>query len=223
MHEVFEEKSHNDHSEYTRDQKRNILEPTPRSSSPGVLFIPDPSSPTPRRIDLQNIPNKIYTKTPQNRYPYSHSLTAYTMPSNHAATPPLDPTFLTYTPQLADAYASGRSTYPPALYSHILAHHALTGGRFLLLLDVGCGPGNAVRDLATSFADAVGVDGSVEMVNVARREGGVAGSGRRIRFEVGEAERGLDGVVGEGSVDLVVAAMAVCGLLSYIFRCWALL
>ncbi len=145
------------------------------------------------------------------------------MPSNPTTTPPLDPTFLTYTPSLAHAYASGRSTYPPALYSHILAHHALTGGRFLLLLDVGCGPGNAVRDLATSFADAVGVDGSVEMVNVARREGGVAGSGRRIRFEVGEAERGLDGVVGEGSVDLVVAAMAVCGLLSYIFRCWALL
>ncbi len=98
---------------------------------------------------------------------------------------------------------------PPALYTEILSHHAGTGGSFGRLLDVGCGPGNATRDIAPNFADAVGTDGSVEMVNAARKAGGRTKEGM-IRFEAANAED-LDGIQGleAQSVDLITAAMAV--------------
>lgn len=111
---------------------------------------------------------------------------------------PKTPTFRAYTPAQARAYAVGRgasSIYPPALYEIILDHHAKTSGTFSLLLDVGCGPGNATRDIAANFVDAVGVDGSVEMINTARVEGVNAGRGMAVRFEVAEAE-GIDSVPG---------------------------
>lgn len=86
-------------------------------------------------------------------------------PSHHPcrptlSNPPLGP------PTLPAAAAPGAP-----LYRHILTHHALTGGGFSILLDTSCRPRSAVP-----FSDAVGVDGSFEMINVARGEGTLSGA-----------------------------------------------
>jgi trans-aconitate 3-methyltransferase len=96
------------------------------------------------------------------------------------------------------------------LYERIFAEHAASGGGFGFVLDVGCGPGSAARDLAPVFEYAVGVDPGEEMVNVARERGGETKEGEKIRFEVYEAERmaGAPGML-LGEVDLITVATAV--------------
>jgi trans-aconitate 3-methyltransferase len=121
-----------------------------------------------------------------------------------------DPTFRSYTAEQAKTYASRRLSYPHAFYDAILSRHSATGGQFNLLLDVGCGPGNATRDVAPSFDRAVGVDAGPAMIGAARELGGRTRSGCEIRFEVSPAEE-LSHVEGLelASVDLLIAAMAV--------------
>ena len=127
------------------------------------------------------------------------------------ATPKVsDPTFRSYTAEEAKTYASRRLSYPHAFYETVLSHHSATGGQFNLLLDVGCGPGNAARDVAPSFDRAVGVDAGAAMIGAARELGGRTMSGSEIRFEVSPAEdfshvEGLE----RASVDLLISAMAV--------------
>lgn len=132
------------------------------------------------------------------------------------ASKPSDPTFRSYTPDQARRYAESRPSYPPKLYDTILRHHAATGGRFDVLVDVGCGPGTATRDLAASFARAVGLDAGEEMIATARRLGGMTAKGEPVRFFVSEAERIADAEgVEKGSVDLLTSAMAVRFILTY--------
>jgi len=121
-----------------------------------------------------------------------------------------DQTFRYYKPAQAQQYAGYRPAYPPVLYEHIFAEHAASGGGFGFVLDVGCGPGNATRDLAPAFEHAVGADPGEEMINVARERGGETKKGEKIRYEVCEAERiaGAPGVP-LGEVDLITAATAV--------------
>ena len=125
---------------------------------------------------------------------------------------PRDPTFRIYAPDQATTYAKARGSYPSVLYDAILSHHLSTGGSTNLLLDVGCGPGNATRDLSPQFEHVIGVDPGVEMITTARKMGGKTKSGREVRFEVSGAEE-ISSVEGleEGSVDLLIGAMAVSG------------
>ncbi len=58
--------------------------------------------------------------------------------------PQKDPTFRNYTAAQAQAYAQGRNHYPPALYELIVSHHTSTGGKTDSLVEIGCGPGNAI-------------------------------------------------------------------------------
>jgi ubiquinone/menaquinone biosynthesis C-methylase UbiE len=122
-----------------------------------------------------------------------------------------DPTFRSYKPAQAQQYAGSRPAYPPVLYEHIFAEHAASGGCFGFVLDVGCGPGSATRDLAPAFDHAVGIDAGEEMINVARERGGETKKGEKIRFEVYEAEQ-IAGAPGMplGEVDLITVATAVC-------------
>ena len=122
-----------------------------------------------------------------------------------------DPTFRSYSSSQAALYASARLSYPSALYDAILSYHASNSGAFHTVLDVGCGPGTAVRDLALSFEVAIGVDPGEEMIQEARRLGGTTAVGDPIAYHVAGAEE-LDSVgqLGEASVDLLVVAMAVC-------------
>ena len=121
-----------------------------------------------------------------------------------------DPTFRSYQPAQAKQYAAGRPGYPPVLYEKIYAEHASTGGGFGSVLDVGCGPGLATRDLALRFDHALGVDPGEEMIKTAKERGGETKEGGKIQYEVCEAERiaTLPGMLGK--VDLITVATAVC-------------
>lgn len=122
-----------------------------------------------------------------------------------------DPTFRSYNTAQAQQYAGARLAYSPVLYEHILTEYGASGGSLGFLLDVGCGPGSATRDLAPMFEHAVGLDPGHEMIKVAREWGGKTKSGEDIRYEVCEAERMTDpsGLPMDG-VDLICAATAVC-------------
>ncbi|TVY51564.1 putative methyltransferase [Lachnellula cervina] len=120
-----------------------------------------------------------------------------------------DPTFRHYHASQAVSYAKARGSYSSELYSNVLSYHSSTSGAFDTLLDVGCGPGNATRDLASYFLHASGADPGAEMINEARRNGDdkVTASGEPITFFVGAAEQ-IAEKVKDSSVDLLVAAMA---------------
>lgn len=125
-------------------------------------------------------------------------------------TTPKDPTFRSYSSEEAKIYATHRLSYPEALYNKVLEYHASTGGQFGLLFDVGCGPGNATRDVALSFDQAIGADPGDAMIEAARELGRKTRSGKDIRYEVCPAEEisKIEGLEKE-SVDLLTSAMAV--------------
>lgn len=121
-----------------------------------------------------------------------------------------DPTFRSYSAEEAKYYGVERGSYSPNIYELILKHHASTGGTFGLLLDCGCGPGNATRDIAQFFDQAIGTDPGQAMIKAAKDLGGKTKSGADIDFAVSGAED-LSQVEGlkPQSVDLLTAAMAV--------------
>lgn len=128
-----------------------------------------------------------------------------------------DPTFRNYTNEQAKIYAAHRLSYPPKLYEIVINHHKKTGGQFNLVLDLGCGPGNATRDIATHFEEAIGCDAGAAMIDAAREIGGKTKNGKDIKWIVvsGEEFAELDEIV-EGSVDLITVAMAVCVAYSFV-------
>jgi trans-aconitate 3-methyltransferase len=115
-------------------------------------------------------------------------------------------TFSSYTQEQGKAYAAVRVDYHPKVYQLILDHHTSTGGQLDSILDVGCGPGLASRNLAPHFAHAAGLDPSEGMLATARGLGGASKSGEAIRYVHGTAEA-LQGIA-DASVDLVTASNA---------------
>ncbi|KAK5651161.1 hypothetical protein OQA88_13208 [Cercophora sp. LCS_1] len=132
-----------------------------------------------------------------------------TLPSTDSGGP-ADPTYRQYTPDQAATYAKHRPSPPPALVNLILGHHAATGGRRGVLLDVGCGPGMATRALSPHFGSAIGCDAGESMIQVARELGGETATGQPIRWEVCDAETidQIPSLVPTESIDLVTAAYA---------------
>jgi trans-aconitate methyltransferase len=123
---------------------------------------------------------------------------------------PSEKIFTSYNTAQAATYASARPSYSSALYDVVLSHHASTGGNFGTLLDVGCGPGNATRDLALHFEDAVGCDAGAGMIDAAKKLGGMCKSGRDVGFDVAGAENfsALENV--KDGVDLLTVASKFC-------------
>jgi trans-aconitate 3-methyltransferase len=121
-----------------------------------------------------------------------------------------DPTFRSYSAEEAKLYAASRLSYSQSTYNKILDHHSATGGKFDLLLDVGCGPGNATRDLALSFDRTIGADPGEQMIEAANVLAGKTKSSKHIEFVVSPAEE-ISQIkdLAPGSVDLLTAAMAV--------------
>jgi SAM-dependent methyltransferase len=120
-------------------------------------------------------------------------------------------TFRSYTHEQGATYAQNRRGYHPNLYKTILNHHTSTGGQLTTVLDVGCGPGTAIRELASHFTHAVGLDPSEGMISTARSLGGVSSTSEPIRFEVSTAEdlgSQLSSPIPDSSVDLITAATA---------------
>ncbi|KAF2502520.1 S-adenosyl-L-methionine-dependent methyltransferase [Lophium mytilinum] len=120
-------------------------------------------------------------------------------------------TFTSYTKDQGATYAQNRHGYHPSVYKTIIDHHASTGGQFNSLLDVGCGPGTAVRALAPHFAHAIGLDPSEGMIKHARELLGVTSISEPVRFEISTAEDlgwHLSPPIEDASVDLITASTA---------------
>ena len=116
-----------------------------------------------------------------------------------------DTTFRNYTPAQVKKYGERRGGYALALINEVIASHARNGGSFGCLVYVGCGPGNATRDLALHFDRAVGIDPSLEMITLAERSGGRSIS-HPIQFLHDDAESCRD--IPDKSVDLINSATA---------------
>jgi SAM-dependent methyltransferase len=122
---------------------------------------------------------------------------------------PGDTTFRNYNTAQGANYAKYRRDYHPRFYQLVLDHHKDAGGQFDTVLDVGTGPGLAVRTLGQHFKHAIGIDPSEGMVNTAHSLGGVSSTSETIRFEVSSAEElgtELQPPVLANSVDLITAA-----------------
>jgi len=123
-------------------------------------------------------------------------------------------TFRSYTAEQGKTYVQNRLDYHPNLYNTVLTHHTSTGGKLDLLLDIGCGPGLAIANLAPHFRQAIGFDPSEGMIATARSripDLPTTAAGNPIRFEVSTAEelgRNLTPAVADGTVDLIVVATA---------------
>ncbi|KAJ5808015.1 hypothetical protein N7474_009284 [Penicillium riverlandense] len=130
--------------------------------------------------------------------------------------PPLsDPTFSNYSHNQAQQYANSRLSYSAQLYNTILNYHTETHGQVNVLADIGCGPGNATRDLAMLFDHAIGLDPSVEMINTALLSDGLTRAGRPLAYAVSTSDNIVHGITEalpaakeNGGVDLLTAAMA---------------
>lgn len=120
-------------------------------------------------------------------------------------------TFTNYSKEQADKYANARPAYSQELYKVITEHHTTTGGKLDTVLDVGCGPGLATRDIAKHFAHAIGVDAGQSMIEKARQLGGQTNTSEPIRYEVTGAEQlgsNLSPPIPDSSIDLITAANA---------------
>lgn len=125
------------------------------------------------------------------------------------AAPSQEKTFRDYTDKQGATYAQHRPGYHPRLWEILLNYHESSGGQFDLVLDVGCGPGQAVGTAAAHFTRAIGIDPSEGMLTMARSIGGTSANSDPIRFENSSAEllgTDLSPPVESSSVDLIVAA-----------------
>ncbi|RMZ90728.1 hypothetical protein DV736_g2057, partial [Chaetothyriales sp. CBS 134916] len=123
-----------------------------------------------------------------------------------------DPTFRNYSSTSAVAYARHRSNeYPQILIDKVISTHVANGnGQLGTLVDVGCGPGMATRQVGTLFDHAFGLDPGVSMIETATALGGTTRIGEKIKFAIAAAEE-IDVKlkelgVEEGTVDLITAA-----------------
>lgn len=125
---------------------------------------------------------------------------------------PLEKTFRSYNAAQGKQYAASRMDYHPSVYEYVVNQHTATGGQFNTLVDVGCGPGNAVRFLAPQFQRAFGVDPSPGMVEAARELGGASATGPiQYSQSLGEdlcKDPAGNFVLGNESVDLITLANA---------------
>ncbi|RFU24566.1 hypothetical protein B7463_g11780, partial [Scytalidium lignicola] len=122
-----------------------------------------------------------------------------------------DPTFRSFNHEQGQNYAEHRRGYHHKFYEILLDRHTSTGGQLDTVLDVGCGPGMAVRALAPRFAHAIGLDPSEGMTSTARSLGGTSSTSEPILFHISTAEdlgANLSPPIPDGSVDLITAATA---------------
>jgi trans-aconitate 3-methyltransferase len=124
-----------------------------------------------------------------------------------SSTPSKETTFRSYTKDQGKLYAQARFGYNKKLYKTIIDFHSSNGGSLNTVLDVGCGPGTAAREIAPFFEHIIAIDPSEGMIATARSLDGPAS----IRFELSSAEElgaNLSPPIPDGSVDLIIAATA---------------
>src|SRR6186713_2041147 len=103
-----------------------------------------------------------------------------------SSVPTTEKTFTSYNKEQGKVYAQLRRDYHSSVYQTIIDHHTSTGGKLETLLDVGCGPGMALRGLARHFTYSIGLDPSEGMIATARSLN--EANSEHIRFEISTAE-----------------------------------
>lgn len=116
-------------------------------------------------------------------------------------------TFKNYKSDDAARYAAHRPSYSPKLIELVVETHTAGGGQFELVLDIGCGPGIATRQIASHFKHVIGIDASVSMIETARQTECLSATGEQATFEVCASED-LDKLLEPNSVDLITVATA---------------
>ena len=123
-----------------------------------------------------------------------------------------DPTFQHYESKQAKAYAAHRPPYPDKLITDILDLHTSSGGKLNILVDVGCGPGLATRQLSPHFHSAYGLDPGTSMIETAKTIPSTTTSSQPVTYDTSSAEtidtKLIDLGIQPGTVDLITAATA---------------
>lgn len=116
-------------------------------------------------------------------------------------------TFKNYKSDDAARYAAHRRSYAPKLIELVVETHIEGGGQLERVVDIGCGPGIATRQIASHFKHVVGIDASVSMIETARQTECLSATGEQATFEVCASED-LDDLLEPDSVDLITVATA---------------
>ena len=113
------------------------------------------------------------------------------------ATHTQESTFRSFSTEQAATYAATRgSAYPQPLYQAIFDYHQ---GERKAVLDVGTGPGNALRALLHYLDYGIGCDASVGMIDQAQKDAEKNGFAERTTFVVAGAEDCAKAVSGTAS------------------------
>ena len=115
-------------------------------------------------------------------------------------------TFRSYGKDESKRYAQLRLAYHPSVYESIVAQHTANGGKLDSLLDVGCGPGLATRDLAAYFDNATGIDAGESMIEVAQNMDIKTSTSEPVAFKLTSAEEMVG--IEDNSIDVITAANA---------------
>lgn len=115
-------------------------------------------------------------------------------------------TFRSYGKDESKRYAQLRLAYHQSVYESIIAQHTTSGGKLNNLLDVGCGPGLATRDLAAYFNHGIGIDPGESMIEVAQSMDIKTSTSEPVSFKVTSAED-MAGIE-DNSIDVITAANA---------------
>lgn len=115
-------------------------------------------------------------------------------------------TFRSYGKDESKRYAQLRLAYHPSVYESIVAQHTANGGKLDSLLDIGCGPGLATRDLAAYFKHATGIDAGESMIEVAQSMDIKTSTSEPVAFKLTSAEE-MAGIE-DNSIDVITAANA---------------
>lgn len=120
-----------------------------------------------------------------------------------------DTTFRDYSLEQSQTYAKHRLSYHDSVYQTVMNYHVSNGGQLGTILDIGCGPGTALRDLAPHFTHAIGLDPSEGMISTAKSLGSASANSKPIFFALSTAEElgsNLTSPIPDDSVDLIIAA-----------------
>lgn len=116
-------------------------------------------------------------------------------------------TFKNYNSEDAKTYAAYRPSYAPKLIEIIVNSHKASNGEMELVMDIGCGPGIATRQIASHFRHAIGIDASPAMIETAQKTTCLSGSGEQATFKVCASED-IDQYFEPNSVDMITVATA---------------
>jgi SAM-dependent methyltransferase len=110
----------------------------------------------------------------------------------------------------AAGYLSARPTYPKSLYDYIYQYNRKHNGSetsSTLCIDIGCGPGEATRDLGKYFDSVVGVEPSQVMIEAGNNARPDSGEKTNIQFVRGD-DTSFESLFPAKSVDVIASAQA---------------